>query len=76
MKVGDLVGWGMLIPTSQMEKEDRMVICYLTINRNIALTRVLFEPPGGLYPIVVLPTDGAYLLWNFFNMLCIKCNNL
>ncbi|XP_045196072.2 uncharacterized protein LOC123551303 [Mercenaria mercenaria] len=57
VKVGDLVGWGMLIPKSQMNKEDRMVICYLTINRNIALTRVMFEPPGGLYPIVILPND-------------------
>lgn len=57
VKVGDLVGWGMLIPNSELDHDKRMVICYLTINRNIALTRVLFEPVGGLYPMVVLPAD-------------------
>ena len=60
VKVGDLVGWGMLIPPSQEMLEDRMIVCYLTINRNIALTRVMFEPPGGLYPCVVLPSTGLY----------------
>lgn len=58
VSVGDLIGWGMLIPASQAEVDDRMVVCYLTINRNVALTRVLFEPPGGLYPAVVLPFSG------------------
>lgn len=55
IKVGDLIGWGILIPPSQIKDPDRMVICYLTINRNIVFTRVMFEPQGGLFPIVVLP---------------------
>ncbi|XP_052810715.1 uncharacterized protein LOC128238637 [Mya arenaria] len=55
MKVGDKLGWGMLIPESQRDLSERLVVCYLTVNRNIALTRVLFEPPGGFFPCVVLP---------------------
>ena len=59
VSVGDLTGWGMLIPPSEENKDtDRLVICYLTINRNVVLTRVMYEPPGGLYPIVILPADG------------------
>ncbi|WAR08984.1 hypothetical protein MAR_018942 [Mya arenaria] len=38
MKVGDKLGWGMLIPESQRDLSERLVVCYLTVNRNIALT--------------------------------------
>ena len=59
VSVGDLTGWGMLVPPSEEGKDkDRLIICYLTINRNVVLTRVMYEPPGGLYPIVLLPSDG------------------
>lgn len=58
VSVGDLTGWGMLVPPSEEGKDkDRLIICYLTINRNVVLTRVMYEPPGGLYPIVLLPSD-------------------
>ncbi|XP_064628155.1 uncharacterized protein LOC135487894 isoform X2 [Lineus longissimus] len=56
IKKGDLVGWGILYPDDDMyEESSHLVICYLTINRDVALTRVLFNPPGGFYPLVVLP---------------------
>ena len=62
VKVGDQIGWGMLLPAEEETKplKDRLIICYLTINRSIVLTRVMFRPPGGLYPIVILPADGMY----------------
>ena len=60
VKVGDQIGWGMFVPAEEEDKplKDRLIICYLTINRSIVLTRVMYRPPGGLYPIVILPADG------------------
>ncbi|XP_071135084.1 uncharacterized protein [Mytilus edulis] len=55
VSVGDTLGWGIIVPKSEQEKkENRLVICYLCINRNIALTRVSYEPPGGFYATVLL----------------------
>ncbi|XP_074655144.1 uncharacterized protein LOC141908822 [Tubulanus polymorphus] len=54
VKKGDLMGWGVLFPDEEMCSEE-LVICYLTINRDVALTRVLFNPPGGLFPLVLCP---------------------
>jgi hypothetical protein len=61
IKKGDLVGWGILYPDEDVyDESNHLVICYLTINRDVALTRVLFNPPGGFYPLVVLPYGGMY----------------
>ncbi|KAL4232460.1 hypothetical protein ACF0H5_007153 [Mactra antiquata] len=65
VKVGDLIGWGMLVPPSEVNNPRRFVICYLTINRNIALTRVMFDPPGGLYPVVMLPSNVNRVKFEF-----------
>ena len=52
------MGWGLLYPADQVEDGDQLVICYLTINRDIVLTRVMYEPPGGFYPVVLMPVGG------------------
>ncbi|KAK3097806.1 hypothetical protein FSP39_013389 [Pinctada imbricata] len=59
VKVGQKIGWGILEPESEKDKkEDKLLICYLTIDRNIAITRVIYEPPGGFYPVLML-LDGV-----------------
>ncbi|KAK0052845.1 hypothetical protein Bpfe_017699 [Biomphalaria pfeifferi] len=56
VKVGDKVGWGLLYLDDDVHHdEEQLVICYLTINRKILLVRVVSQPPGGFYPLVVLP---------------------
>ncbi|XP_013380369.1 uncharacterized protein LOC106151578 [Lingula anatina] len=57
IKKGDKVGWGVMFPDKELQdnNKDELVICYLTINRDIALTRVMFNPPGGFHPLVVIP---------------------
>ena len=56
---GDKVGWGVLYPDNRFhDDKEQMVICYLTINRAVALVRVLFQPPGGFYPVIILHTGG------------------
>ncbi|KAH3739061.1 uncharacterized protein LOC127851769 [Dreissena polymorpha] len=65
VKVGDLVGWGMLIPESQVNELERLVICFLTINRSIVLTRVVFEPEGGWFPIVLLAAGVKRVQFEF-----------
>ncbi|XP_005088904.1 uncharacterized protein LOC101862618 [Aplysia californica] len=58
VQVGDLVGWGLLyIDESIHHDEEQLVICYLTVNRKILLVRVVYQPPGGFYPLVVLPPE-------------------
>ena len=59
VSVHNLLGWGVLFPLSQRDAKDRMVVCYMTINRNIVLVRVMFEPPGGLFPCIVLPPNSG-----------------
>lgn len=57
VKTGDLVGWGLLYPDGSLSDHDeQLVVCYLTINRHVALTRVMHQPPGGLFPCVFLPS--------------------
>ncbi|CAL1544708.1 unnamed protein product [Lymnaea stagnalis] len=56
VQVGDLVGWGLLyLDDTLHHDEEQLVICYLTVNRKILLVRVVYQPPGGFYPLVVLP---------------------
>ncbi len=60
------MGWGILYPDdSTHQDEEQLVICYLTINRDVALTRVLYQPPGGFYPVVLMPPGGILLLYFF-----------
>ncbi|XP_050390636.2 uncharacterized protein LOC126809857 isoform X1 [Patella vulgata] len=56
VKEGDRVGWGLLyLDTSIDVSDEQLVICYLTINRDVQLARVIYQPDGGFYPIVILP---------------------
>ena len=61
VKKGDLMGWGILFPDDTTHQdEEQLVICYLTINRSVALTRVLYQPPGGFCPVVLMPPGGRF----------------
>ncbi|BFZ09153.1 hypothetical protein BsWGS_12192 [Bradybaena similaris] len=55
VQVGDLVGWGVLYTDDSLHHEEQLIICYLTVNRKILLVRAVYQPPGGFYPLVVLP---------------------
>ncbi|CAF1350584.1 unnamed protein product, partial [Didymodactylos carnosus] len=58
IKPGDKLGWGIIYPDETITKEEeQLVICYLTINRSVGYVRVLFQPPGGLYPVVIAPPN-------------------
>ncbi|XP_078310024.1 uncharacterized protein LOC144618182 [Crassostrea virginica] len=59
VSVGDRIGWGVIWPVSEQKKKvDQLIICYLCINLKVVLTRVIFQPPGGVYPVIILP-NGA-----------------
>ncbi|XP_071113924.1 uncharacterized protein [Haliotis cracherodii] len=63
---GDLVGWGLLYLDNTLEDhEEQLVICYLTVNRNMVLTRVIYQPPGGFYPLVILPPGVNHVQLDF-----------
>lgn len=63
VKKGDLVGWGVLYVEKDTDPaEEQLVICYLTVNRQVLLVRVVYQPPGGFYPLVILPQGGGCLL--------------
>jgi hypothetical protein len=56
----------MMYPDSTTpDDEEQLVICYLTINRTVALTRVMYQPPGGFYPVVLLPPGGNYIVLQY-----------
>jgi len=55
------MGWGLLYPDDTKHHDaEQLVICYLTINRSVSLTRVMYQPPGGFYPVILLPPGGLY----------------
>lgn len=59
VSVGDRIGWGVIVPVSeQNQQEDRLIICYLCINLKVAMTRVIYQPRGGVYPVIMLPSGA------------------
>ena len=38
--------------------QEQLIICYLTINRTVGFVRVLHQPIGGLYPVIIAPPNG------------------
>jgi hypothetical protein len=56
LKQGDKIGWGILFP--QEDEKEQLIICYLTVNRNVGYVQVLNQPIGGLYPVVIAPPNG------------------
>ncbi|CAF1377156.1 unnamed protein product, partial [Didymodactylos carnosus] len=66
IKQGDRLGWGIMYPDETIAKEEeQLVICYLTVNRNVGYVRVLFQPPGGLYPVVIAPPNVTRIKMDF-----------
>lgn len=62
LKQGDKIGWGVLFPQdedSKVGKNEQLIICYLTVNRTVGYVRVLYQPVGGLYPVVIAPPNGT-----------------
>ncbi|ESO94723.1 hypothetical protein LOTGIDRAFT_160956 [Lottia gigantea] len=56
IKHGDRIGWGILyLDKSVKSFDEQLVIVYLTINRDVQLARVIYQPAGGFYPLILLP---------------------
>lgn len=62
LKQGDKIGWGVLFPQDEDaligKNKEQLIICYLTVNRTVGYVRVLYQPVGGLYPVVIAPPNG------------------
>jgi hypothetical protein len=62
LKQGDRIGWSILFPVDEVngnkKKSEQLVICYLTINARVSYARVLYQPTGGFYPVVIAPPNG------------------
>lgn len=63
LKQGDKIGWGVLFPQEDEglvgNTREQLIICYLTVNRTVGYVRVLYQPVGGLYPVVIAPPNGS-----------------
>jgi hypothetical protein len=61
VKKNDHVGWGIFYVDeyeSSNNNEEQLVVCFLTINRKIVYLRVLHQPPGGFYPVIICPPNS------------------
>ena len=59
VKKNDRLGWGIFYADENAPKDEKqLMICFLTINRQVVYLRVLFQPPGGFYPVVIAPPNG------------------
>jgi hypothetical protein len=62
VKKNDRLGWGIFyVDENYGGNEDQLMICFLTINRQVVYLRVLFQPPGGFYPVVIAPPNGKLM---------------
>jgi len=71
LKQGDKIGWGVLFPDDEDYKfgknNEQLIICYLTVNRTVGYVRVLYQPVGGLYPVIIAPPNGiSFIFYNLF----------
>lgn len=58
VKKNDRIGWGIFYVDDELRHDDeQLIICFLTINRNVVYLRVLHQPPGGFYPVVIAPPN-------------------
>jgi hypothetical protein len=58
VKKNDRLGWGIFYADADAPKdEEQLMICFLTINRQVVYLRVLYQPPGGFYPVVIAPPN-------------------
>jgi hypothetical protein len=63
VKKNDRLGWGIFYADEEISKDqDQLMICFLTINRQVVYLRVLFQPPGGFYPVVIAPPNGNFIV--------------
>jgi hypothetical protein len=61
VKKNDRLGWGIFYADENAPKDEKqLMICFLTINRQVVYLRVLFQPPGGFYPVVIAPPNGNF----------------
>ncbi|UJR28669.1 hypothetical protein I4U23_009898 [Adineta vaga] len=69
LKQGDKIGWGVLFPQDEDSKvgknNEQLIICYLTVNRTVGYVRVLYQPVGGLYPVVIAPPNVNRIKMDF-----------
>ena len=64
MKIGQRMGWGIHYnPESRQkdafnDKEEQLVLCYVTIDVTIVYAKMMLQPPGGWYPVAMLHPYG------------------
>jgi hypothetical protein len=77
LKQGDKIGWGILFPPEEEslvgKNNEQLIICYLTVNRTVGYVRVLYQPVGGLYPVVIAPPNGSIYSIEFSSHLFVYC---
>ncbi len=63
VKKFDRIGWGIFYADQEDQQivddeNEKLIVCFLTINRKIVYLRVLYQPPGGFYPVIIAPPNG------------------
>ncbi|CAF2557981.1 unnamed protein product [Rotaria sp. Silwood2] len=69
LQQGDKIGWGILFPQDEDSlignNKEQLIICYLTVNRTVGYVRVLYQPIGGFYPVVIAPPNINLIQMDF-----------
>jgi len=64
MEAGQRMGFGIQYDPEQRthsdfeDKEEQLVLCYVTVDSEIVFAHVMLQPPGGWYPTVGLHPYG------------------
>ena len=66
MKKGQRMGWGIQYDPAVRDTPDfddraeQLVLCYVTIDVTIVYAKMMVQPAGGWYPVVMLHPYGKY----------------
>ncbi len=67
---GQRMGWGVHYDPSYRDlsdfddKDEQLVLCYVTLDVTIIFAKLMLQPPGGWFPVVALHPYGKEILSN------------
>ena len=69
LKPGQRMGWGVHFHKAARSqanfdpRAEQLVLCYVTINNNIAHLQFMLQPAGGFFPVVLLNQHCELCVW-------------
>ena len=54
------------------DKDEQLVLCFVTLNMQIVFFRMMMQPEGGFFPLIVLTKNGMLNMKIFLFGICLE----